>query len=75
VRNATPRRHEIDSAGLNWLHDTEAVPVQDFPVEQVRDSCETDVRVRANLNALPGWKLRRSDMVKENEGTDHTARA
>jgi hypothetical protein len=38
VCNATAGRHPVDLAGLDYLYGAEAIAVQEFPFEKVRDS-------------------------------------
>src|SRR4051794_14665630 len=45
--------------------------MQDAPVEQVGDRGEADVRVRPDVEALPGDELDGAEMVEEDERADH----
>ena len=49
VHDAAAGRHPVDRAGLDALHDAEAVAVQHRALEQVGDRGQPDVRMRAHV--------------------------
>src|SRR5262249_6063183 len=67
-----PRGHPIDLARLNRHRIPEAVAVQDLAVEQERHGGKPDMRMRPHIDALPGAKDRRTEMIEEDERTDHS---
>src|SRR5262245_22038024 len=71
MNNAAPRGHPIHFAGADRGCGAEAVPVHDLAIEQKRHRCEADMRMRADVDALPGMKFRRSEMIEENERAYH----
>src|SRR5713226_22365 len=73
--NAPPRGHQVHRAGLDFLDVALAVAVHDAAVEQIGDGGEPDMRMRANVHALAGYELHRSEMIEEDEGADHLALA
>jgi len=70
VNDAAPRGHPVDVARNDRLMRTEAVAVHDLAREQVRDGRQVDVRVRADVHALPGRQARRSEVIEEHERPD-----
>lgn len=40
-------------------------------MEEVCDRTEADMRVRSNIDALPGQQLRRPGLIEEDKGPDH----
>jgi hypothetical protein len=45
--------------------------VHDLALEQVRDRCEVDVRMRSHVDAFADDELGRSHLVEEDERPDH----
>ena len=47
--------------------------MHDLPFEQIRDRRNSDMRMRANLDALSWRQLRGAHVIKKNEGPDQLA--
>jgi hypothetical protein len=63
--------HQIHRARLDPLVNAEAVAVVDRSGEQIGDGRKVDMRVRPDVDALPGIEMRRPHLVEEDEGADH----
>jgi hypothetical protein len=50
MRDAAAGDHPVHFLGLDRLDDADAVAMDDFAVEQIGDSGESDVRVRAHVD-------------------------
>ena len=64
--------HPVDRTRPDCLHRAEAVAVNDLAFEQVGDGGETDVRMRADVDALTGGEIGRAHVVEEDERPDHS---
>src|SRR6185369_613623 len=71
MRDALACGHPVDRARLDRGERAEAVAVHDGAVEQIRDGGEPDVWMRPHVEPVPGAKLRRPEMVEEDEWTHH----
>ena len=71
MRDAAAGRHQVHGAGLDFPDIALAVAVHDAAVEQIGDGGEPDMRMRADVHALAGHELHRSEMIEEDEGADH----
>ena len=71
--DAAPRRHPIDLARANGLFAAQTVAVHDLAVEQIGDGGKADMRVRAYVHLARNArrKFHRTEMIEEDEGTDH----
>ena len=45
--------------------------MHDLAVEQIGHGGKPDMRVRADVEAVAGAELRRTEMIEEDEGADH----
>ncbi len=66
-------QHPVHVAWPDGLVRPEAVAVVHLAGEQVGHRRERDVRVRPDVDPLPGRHLARADVVEEDERTDHPA--
>jgi len=73
MHDATASPHPVDGTRFDGLLGTEAVAVQDVPLEQVSHSREIDVRVRTHVNTLIRQELGRAHLVEEDERSNHLA--
>src|SRR5882757_830939 len=71
--DAAARRHPIDVARPDRLNAAYAVAVNHLAFEQVGQRGQADMRMRTHVLSLPGTKHRRSEVVEEDERTDHPA--
>src|SRR5580704_13732024 len=69
--DATTGGHPVDRAWTDRQRRAETVAVDDLAVEQIADSRQTDMRMRAHIDAVAGAEHRRAEMVKEDERSDH----
>src|SRR6476661_8600466 len=72
VCDSPTRGHPVDSAGLDALFGTKAIPVQERTFEQIGDGRQADMRMRPHVDTAACRKLRRSHVVEKNERTDHS---
>src|SRR6185437_4593155 len=75
VRDAATGNHPVDFARPDSLLGRDAVAVHDLAGEQIRYGREPDVGMGTYIHA-PGearCEIDRTEMVEENEGTDHPA--
>jgi hypothetical protein len=68
VDDPAPCRHQVDRPRLDGLHGAEAVAVHAVPLEQVGHRREPDVRMRGDVEPLPGRERRGAHVVEEHEG-------
>jgi hypothetical protein len=71
MNDSPARGHPVYRPGFDPLHATEAVPVHDLSFEQVRERGNTNMRVRPDVDTGSWLELCGSDMVEENERSDH----
>ena len=71
VDDALPCHHQVDITGADRLQAAEGVPVQYLALKQVGDRADTDMRVRAHIDALPGGEIRGPHMIEEDPWPDH----
>ena len=75
VHDSTTSCHQIYRLGLNRLHVSKAVAVNDLTFEQVSHSRQPDVRVWAHLDTFSRRKLRRTKVIEKDKRADHVARS
>src|SRR5207244_10892013 len=71
MTDAATRGHPIDFAWSEHHGGAQTVAMHDLAVEKESDGGEPDMRMRPHVEALAGAKLRRSEMVEEDERADH----
>src|SRR5690554_2290342 len=71
MHNTMPGHHQIDIARADGLQAPEGIAMQYFAFKQVSDGSNTNMRVRAHIDAVAGRKVRRAHVIKENPGPDH----
>src|ERR1700728_1417707 len=71
MNDATPRRHPVHRAGPDRHRGAETVAVDDFAVEQIGHGGKADMRMRPNVNAVAGLEHSRTEVVEEDERSDH----
>jgi hypothetical protein len=71
MRNAAPGGHEIHRPRDNLERIALTVAVHDAAVEKIGDGRKPDVGMRANVHASAGDELHRSDLIEEDERTNH----
>jgi hypothetical protein len=62
--------HPTHVAWSNRLDRAEAIAMLNVPVEEIRDCCELDVRVRPNVDAGSSLKMGWAHVVDEDERAD-----
>lgn len=67
MHDAASCDHPIDRSGLNGLHRSQAVTVQNLSLEQVRNGREADVRVRAHIQTLAVAKYGWSHLIEKDK--------
>jgi hypothetical protein len=67
--DAAPGRHPVDFLRPDRPFVAEAVAMHDLAVEQVGHGRQTDMRMRANVDARP--QINWPHMIEEDEGPDH----
>src|SRR5262245_34783221 len=73
MNDAAAGCHPIDFTRLDWLHCAEVIAVHNLASEQVRDCCQTDMRVRTHLKRLTLNQLQRPELDEENTGSHGSA--
>jgi hypothetical protein len=68
-----PGHHPVDRARLDPLIGAEAVAVMHGAAIEIGDRGQPDMRMRADIDPLPGHELRRAHLVEEDERPDHLA--
>ena len=66
--------HPVHIAWADVLHGSKAVAMPQRAFEQIRNRGKTDVRMRANVDALALRELRRPHMIEEHERSDAARR-
>ena len=69
--HAAPGDHPVQFAGTDDLVCPGAVPVMEVAAKEVRDSAKTDMRMRPDVDALPGQQFGRAGLIEEDERSDH----
>ncbi len=77
MRDPAAGRHPIDLAGLNRFLRSHAVAMHDLAFEQVRNRCQPDVGMGANIRRFgnAGSKLGGTDVIEENKRPHHSVGA
>jgi hypothetical protein len=73
MRDATSGCHPVHRAWADRHHCAKAVTVDYFPVKQIRDRGEVDVRMWADIDTLADAELGRPHLVQENKRADQLA--
>src|SRR5260370_41322037 len=69
--DAAARRHPVYVARVNRLNIAHAVAVNDLAFEQVGQRRQADMRMRTHVLSFSDTKHHRSEMIQEDERTDH----
>ena len=70
--NAAAGCHPVDFAGLDCHRGAKAVAMHDLAVEQISDCCESDMRMRPDVETIAGAEFSRAKMIEEDERADHS---
>src|SRR4029450_6522690 len=70
MHDAAASGHQIHRTGLDRLHVTQTVTMQNLAFEKIRDCCQTDVRVRTYVDAAARGEVRGSHVIEEHEWPD-----
>src|ERR1700742_313440 len=73
VHDTASRGHPVHGAGVDRGLHTRIVAMNHFTVIEIGECAQTNVGVRAHVDALPALELRRPEMVEEHERPDGTA--
>src|SRR3546814_3012680 len=73
--DAAPCGHQIARARMDRRIGAEAVAMVDRAFEEIGQSRQVDMRVRAHVHALPDVEMRGAELVDEDEGADQNGRA
>ena len=65
MRNAVPRRHEIDLSCTDHLLRSQAIAVQDFAFYHPGESLQVCVRMCPHMHALPSRKGHGPEMIQK----------
>ena len=71
--DSAPCGHEIHCPRADGLHDAQAVAVNDFPVEQVGNGGDADMRVRTHGYARSRREFGGPHVIEKHERTHHSA--
>src|SRR3954454_23390313 len=74
MHDAAPRRHPVDSAGMDRRLHTEIVAMNDLAIVKVGERGEADMRMRPYVQAVTAFEPGGAEMVEEHEGSDRPAR-
>jgi hypothetical protein len=69
--DAAPRHHPVDVALTDDLFRSQAVATKNLAAKEIGDGREPDMRMGTHIGPLPCGDLRRSELVEEDERTDH----
>ena len=69
--DAAAGRHPVDLAGADRNRGAERIAMHDLAVEQIADGGEPDMGMRPHVEAIAVAEFSRSEMVEENEWSDH----
>jgi len=70
MRDAAARRHPVDGAGLDRLHETETVPMDNPAFEEIRHRRKADVRMRPHVDPRARREFGRTHVIEEDDGPD-----
>jgi hypothetical protein len=71
--DAMARHHPVDGPRLDPLVGAERIAMMHGAAIEIGDRGQSDMRMRADIDPLPGHELRRAHLVEEDERPDHLA--
>jgi hypothetical protein len=67
MNNSSPGCHPVHVAGVNSLDNAQAVTMIHLAFEKIGYRGQADMRMRPNINALPGCEFGWTDMIQKYE--------